>query len=271
MKKFLYDTLAERWYRGGAIYLYSDPHFGDEEMYKIRFPYGCDTTRDCSHCDGSMINCERSPLTKEKIKELDEWQIKNINARVGKNDTIIFLGDIGDLNCLKKIRGYKILIMGNHEKGASNYKRVVNKITTFNSEEFSDEDRVRIVSNAEVIMKDPKKFAALADIDKYFHQRVEDNHLFDEVYEGPLMISDRIILSHEPMDLPPYLYNIHGHDHARRDTGENHMNVCAEHINYTPIFFTSLLKNGLLKDVESIHRMTIDRATSKKRGKKTVE
>ena len=252
MKKFVYDTLAERWYRGGAIYLYSDPHFGDEEMYKIRFPYSL-------------------PLTEEKIKELDEWQIKNINARVGKNDTIIFLGDIGDLNCLKKIRGYKILIMGNHEKGASNYKRVVNKITTFNSEEFSDEDRVRIVSNAEVIMKKPKKFAALADIDKYFHQRVEDNHLFDEVYEGPLMISDRIILSHEPMDLPPYLYNIHGHDHARRDTGENHMNVCAEHINYTPIFFTSLLKNGLLKDVESIHRMTIDRATSKKRGKKTVE
>lgn len=224
MKKFLYDTLAERWYRGGSIYLYSDPHFGDEDEYKIRFPYS-------------------SPLTKEKIKELDEWQIKNINARVGKNDTIIFLGDVGDLDCLKKIRGYKILIMGNHEKGASNYKRVVRKITTFNSEELSDEDRAH----------------------------VEDNHLFDEVYEGPLMISDRIILSHEPMDLPQYLYNIHGHDHARSDTGKNHMNICAEHINYTPISFTSLLKNGLLKDVESIHRVIIDRATNKKRGKKTVE
>lgn len=224
MKKFLYDTLAERWYRGGSIYLYSDPHFGDEDVYKIRFPYS-------------------SPLTEEKIKELDEWQIKNINARVGKNDTIIFLGDIGDLNCLKKIRGYKVLIMGNHEKGASNYKRVVRKIATFNSEELSDEDRAR----------------------------VEDNHLFDEVYEGPLMVSDRIILSHEPMDLPQYLYNIHGHDHARSDTGKNHMNVCAEHINYTPISFTGLLKNGLLKDVKSIHRIIIDRATNKKRGKKTVE
>lgn len=224
MKKFLYDTLAERWYRGGSIYLYSDPHFGDENSYKIRFP-------------------DSSPLTEEKIKELDEWQIKNINARVGKNDTIIFLGDIGDLNCLKKIRGYKILIMGNHEKGASNYKRIIHKITAFNSEELSDEDRAR----------------------------VEDNHLFDEVYEGPLMISDRIILSHEPMDLPQYLYNIHGHDHARSDTGKNHMNVCAEYINYTPISFTGLLKNGLLKDVESIHRIIIDRATNKKRGKKTVE
>ena len=224
MKKFLYDTLAERWYRGGSIYLYSDPHFGDEDAYKIRFPYSL-------------------PLTEEKIKELDEWQIKNINARVGKNDTIIFLGDIGDLNCLKKIRGYKVLIMGNHEKGASNYKRVVRKIATFNSEELSDEDRAR----------------------------VEDNHLFDEVYEGPLMVSDRIILSHEPMDLPQYLYNIHGHDHARSDTGKNHMNVCAEHINYTPISFTGLLKNGLLKDVKSIHRIIIDRATNKKRGKKTVE
>lgn len=258
MKKFLYDTLAERWYRGGSIYLYSDPHFGDEDVYKIRFPYS-------------------SPLTEEKIKELDEWQIKNINARVGKNDTIIFLGDIGDLNCLKKIRGYKVLIMGNHEKGASNYKRIIHKLTTFNSEELSDEDRTRIASNAELIMKDPKKFAALADVGKYFHQKVEngclilDNHLFDEVYEGPLMISNRIILSHEPMDLPPYLYNIHGHDHARRDTGTNHLNVCAEYINYTPISFTNLLKNGLLKDVELIHRVTIDRAISKKRSKKTIE
>ena len=37
MIKHLYDSFAERYYHGGSIYLYSDPHFGDLDCYKIRF------------------------------------------------------------------------------------------------------------------------------------------------------------------------------------------------------------------------------------------
>lgn len=130
MIKHLYDCFSH-WYRGGNIWLYSDPHFGDEEMKYIRKDY---------------IG--------------DDEQVRRINSKVWKNDTIIFLGDISDIEYIKKIRGYKVLIMGNHDAGASNYERQCG------------------------IGSDGKLY---------------DNRLFDEVYEGPLMINDKIILSHEPL------------------------------------------------------------------------
>ena len=98
MIKHIYDELAKRWYRGGSIFIYSDTHFNDAEVSTIRKNY---------------------------IGDLE--QVKRINSKVGKNDTIIFLGDIGDIEFIKKIRGYKVLVMGNHDKGASNYKRVIKK------------------------------------------------------------------------------------------------------------------------------------------------
>ena len=141
MIKSLYK-IFQHWSKNGSIYLYSDPHFGDWESYTFR------------------------GLTTNKTKEeLDQFQVDNINKVVHKSDTIIFLGDIGDPTLIKKIKGYKILIMGNHDKGKSIY------------EEY-----------------------------------------FDEIYSGCLIISDRIILSHEPIEnCPPFLFNIHGHDHSGRD------------------------------------------------------
>ena len=32
MEKGLYDIFADKWYHGGSVYVYSDPHFNDEEM-----------------------------------------------------------------------------------------------------------------------------------------------------------------------------------------------------------------------------------------------
>ena len=232
MTNSIYDTFAARWLHGGSIWLYSDPHFSDEEMKYLRKNY---------------IG--------------DEEQVKRINSKIGKHDTIIFLGDIGNVEWIKKVRGYKVLIMGNHDAGATNYQRVVNKISTFNSEELTNEDRKMIVANAKEIIQHPEKIK----MDKYFHQRIEDNHLFDEVYEGPLMISDKIILSHEPLDFPPYFYNIHGHDHSKcGHNDEYHFNVCAEHIDYTPVQLSSIIRSGVLKNIDNIHRITIDEATRKK-------
>ena len=93
MYKHLYDSFSH-WYRGGSIYFYSDPHFNDDEMKYLRKNY---------------IG--------------DDEQVKAINRKIGKKDTIVFLGDIGCIDFIRKIRGYKVLIMGNHDSGASNYKR----------------------------------------------------------------------------------------------------------------------------------------------------
>lgn len=172
-----------KWSETGTLWIYSDPHFSDEEMRHLRKNY---------------IG--------------DDEQILRINSKVGRKDTIIFLGDIGDETKMRYIRGYKVLIMGNHDAGATKYR------------EF-----------------------------------------FDEVYEGPLFVTDKLLLSHEPIALP-FGFNIHGHDHSNWDAGSsNHLNVCAEHIQYTPENLTRLLKRGLLSKVESVHRVTIDGATHRKK------
>ena len=207
MKDQVDKIFADKWNKGGTLYFYSDPHFGDEEMKIYRKNY---------------VN--------------DDEQIRRINSKVGKKDTIVFLGDIGDVNYIKKIRGYKVLIMGNHDKGVSNYKREIHY--------YSD--------LGEIFVDD------LSGLEKS-EIRVEDNHLFDEVYAGPLMISDRILLSHEPIPLP-YVLNIHGHDHSNKEAvSPHHLNMCAEHIDYTPVLFKDIVRSGIMKEVPDIHRFTIDK------------
>lgn len=182
MYKHLYDCFAH-WYHGGTIYFYSDPHFNDADVKAMRKNY---------------IG--------------DEEQVKRIRSKVGKNDTLIILGDVGDKEFLKKIRGYKVLILGNHDSGASTYKDYV-----------------------------------------------------DEVYEGVLMISDKILLSHEPVDFP-YALNIHGHRHALpHKYADGYLNMCAEAINYTPVPIKEIIERGVLKGIPSIHRKTIDTATERKK------
>lgn len=179
MYKGLYD-IFKHWFHGGQVYFYSDPHF-DEFTYR-----------------------------KDYIG--DEEQVRRINSKIGKNDTIIILGDIGEKEFLKKIRGYKVLILGNHDSGASTYADYV-----------------------------------------------------DEVYSGPLMISNKILLSHEPINLP-FVFNIHGHNHSNFEKQDNlHLNMCAELIDYTPVSYKDLVNKGTFKDVIDIHRITIDRASERKK------
>ena len=104
MLHYLYDSFANRWLaRGGSVWFYSDPHFNDPEMPAIRKNY---------------IS--------------DDEQVKRINSKIGKNDTLIILGDIGDTKFIQYLRGYKVLIMGNHDGGATNYQRRTTIDTAWN-------------------------------------------------------------------------------------------------------------------------------------------
>lgn len=90
---------------------------------------------------------------------------------------------------------------------------------------------------------------------------------FDEIYGGPLFIAERILLSHEPVSGLPWCLNIHGHDHScleeyREDC--KHINVAANVCGYKPINLGKLIKDGVVSDIKSIHRMTIDRASIRK-------
>ena len=231
---------AQKW-DGQTVWIYSDPHFSDTDL-------------ECGI----------------KNRPSDEEQIRHINAKCGRKDTLIILGDVGNIDCARRLRAaHKVLIMGNHDAGATNYKREIKKIK-FDKKEYSKEE-VRAI-----VMTDYPGWRINIDEGYDFHSPFEywtvevDNCLFDEVYEGALIVGEKLILSHEPVDIP-WLYNIHGHDHAGKKR-PNHMNVCSDVIGYEPINFNQFLKAGHMSKIQTIHRETIDKATDrkKKRGGKKI-
>lgn len=91
---------------------------------------------------------------------------------------------------------------------------------------------------------------------------------FDEIYEGPLFIAEKILLSHEPINGLDFCVNIHGHTHnsvMRPDPF--HLCVVADVCNYKPINLDKEIKNGLISKINTIHRETINKAIVRKEKK----
>lgn len=243
----IYEIFQNEWEKCQDLFLISDTHFNDEELYTG---------------------------TKKDIRANAEDYIKLINSKCGKTSGLIHLGDVGDLNCISKLRaGYKMLILGNHDVGHTVYQRKIYK-KVFDANKCNKKDIVEIMKN-----EYPNCHISISDI-CYNVQRAPfeyyiasaDNNLFDRVFQGPVMISEKIILSHEPVSIP-WAFNIHGHVHYPGAKGDkSHLNVCPDaRKSFEPINFNSIIKNGIASNVESIHRITIDRATinSIKKGSKS--
>ena len=146
------------------------------------------------------------------------------------------------------------------------------------------EDYIKIHSRVIRYMKGYLTFVCLGDVgDASFVKKIRarkkilllGNHdkkkdykgLFDEIYDGPLLIAEKILLSHKPVYGLPWCLNIHGHDHSNIESykeGCKHLNLAANVCGYTPVSLGKLIKGGILSDITSIHRITIDRATEKK-------
>ena len=249
--KQLYKTFQD-WSAKGSVWVYSDPHFGDS---------------DCKIMDPNWITPEE--------------QVKKINDKVKKGDTLILLGDIGNPEYIKRIKaGYKILIAGNHDLGLTNYKKTVtHEIKEIFAEYVDDEEKYEIDVAIErksfhKYLCEKYPYAKISIQERYefhspfhfFNATIDDN-LFDEVYGGPLFISDKILLSHEPLDIP-FGLNIHGHVHdglGGLSKDNSKYNVCSNCINYEPQNLSEIIKSGCLKNRDTIHRLTIDKATKKKK------
>lgn len=184
----VYDIFQEKWKDYQTFFLISDTHFKEKDLEEA-YP-------------------ERP--TAEKFVRL-------INSKVGRKDIICCLGDCGDLECWKKIRGYKILIAGNHDEGLTKYRDV-----------------------------------------------------FQEIYQGPVMLGEKLIFSHEPIVGIDWAYNVHGHNHnGPISTDAYHLNInCDANKCYLPINFNVMLRKGLIAQVKSLHRKTIDTASVRKRKRK---
>lgn len=183
----LYEPFRS-WSEKGTIWIISDTHFLEDDDLRQAYP--------------------NRPTAYELVKK--------INAKVGKADTLLLLGDVGNLDCASILRGYKVLVMGNHDRGVQNYREI-----------------------------------------------------FSEIYEGPIMISEKIILSHEPLNID-WAFNFFGHCHDLNNYVPGGLNVCADVIDYTPINFNRFLKSGRLREIKPLHRRTIDRATERKQNREQI-
>ena len=234
--------IFDHWHEEGTLFIFSDPHFGDDEL---------------------TTGIPNRPTAAEIVQR--------INAKCGRKDTLICLGDIGDVEYVRKLRAKrKILIMGNHDAGRTNYERQV--ITElFAKILYTKEQALECMKTMHPNCRYTIDEGYSPNSPFEFWEVSADNMLFDEVYEGPLMIAEKLILSHEPIDVP-WAYNIHGHIHdSKHKNDKRHFNVCADVNNYQPINMNQWMKSGYLSHVESIHRTVIDKATErkKKRGGKS--
>lgn len=123
------------------------------------------------------------------INDMHTQMINNYNNTVSDNDVCIFVGDVSFKKAeltnliLDQLKGYKILICGNH---------------------------------------DFVKKGKILDMN------------FNEIH--PIYSLDNYIFSHYPLDNVPIGHiNVHGHTHNILCSGNKHLNVCVEQINYTPI------------------------------------
>lgn len=239
----IYDSFQHWGEKHQTVWIYSDPHFNDDELA------------------GGI-----------KGRPSAEEQVKRINAKCGRRDCLIILGDVGDIEYVRQLRAeYKVLIMGNHDAGSTNYKRqVIHEV--YDQDEYTKE---QVIAEMQALYPGWK----LSIHEAYeFHSPFKrwnayaDNMLFDEVYEGALIVGEKLIFSHEPVEIP-WLFNIHGHDHAGKKR-VNHLNVCSDVIGWEPVNLNQFLKGGFTSKIQTIHRETIDKATEKKKkrnGKKIAE
>lgn len=66
------------------------------------------------------------------------------------------------------------------------------------------------------------------------------NELFVEVFDAPVFVTRRCVLSHHPIPVEPGVVNIHGHTHDIFLASELHFNACPEHHKYKPLNFKKL-------------------------------
>lgn len=215
------------------VYIISDLHFSDKDM-------------------SDFFN---HPSAEEKVKM--------INSTVSRQDCLICLGDLGDYHWIKDIRAKtKICILGNHDTGAKKYKRNFYR-KVYDADLYSldgaQEDFKKIYLSKYWNISYYEGWDA-CHAPFHYYIFTADNKMFDYVFQGPLIIGEKVILSHEHI-IVPGMYNLHGHHHSPdwQDTSER-MCLCMEKINFTPLNLKKLLTDGRLKNIKTIHELTIEKA-----------
>lgn len=235
----VYDFFNEQFFsRVDDVFAVSDTHFGDQELR-----------------DGTPA------------RMTDDEMVAAINKVCGKASALVHLGDVGDLSYVQKLRAkVKILVLGNHDGAAANYKRD-RKVISLDRDKYSREEAIQYAC-------DSYPGYVITSIEEAWHPTLApferwviglDNKLFDYVFEGPVFLGEKLVLSHEPIPMITYAMNLHGHIHAakRPDGNLYHYNINWDVIKQ-PYHLSAALKKGLLSKITTLHRQTIDYATKRK-------
>lgn len=237
----VYDIFNNIFEEFQTIWLISDTHFGEQDL-KENFPK----------------------------RPSDEDLVKKINSCAGKNDLVIFLGDCGDISYIKKIRANKWLIKGNHDKGKTHYQRVFWK-EKFDKEIFATKAQAK----EEMNKLHPNYFTYFIDERFTFTSPftywyiIGDNRLFDYVFEGPVILGEKLILSHEPINVS-WAYNIHGHNHEKVPSADNGLNICLDAFDYNLLNLNKFLKEGHTSNIQTLHKTIINKQTQKAKRRKNT-
>lgn len=231
----LYDCFSH-WGGNNATFILGDCHFKEQDL-KDAYPQ----------------------------RPSDEELVKRINSKAGKGSTLIILGDVGDVSYIRQLRAsQKILILGNHDYGATKYKRQI--ITKeFDSNFYSKQEAIKTMEK----LYPDWKISCKLEHNSYW-EVIADNCLFDEVYSGVLAISEKLILSHEPISNCPWIFNIHSHVHdihAKDDDYHFNFNIDSKQ-HYEPWNFNQWLREGHTAKIQTLHRKIIDTASIRKRKRK---
>lgn len=135
-------------------------------------------TSDFHFSHSRILSFERWNFT--SIQEHDEYVMKMLEEKLGKDDILYFLGDLGwpSEDIVRRIRALecqKYMIVGNHDKKS----------------------------------------------DIYYKEELG----FTEVYNHPLWLSNRIVISHYPVPVEDGVVNIHGHLHGAYLEMKNYINA----------------------------------------------
>lgn len=228
------------WSEGCSVWIISDTHFDDP---------------DCKLIDENWVSPQK--------------QVEIINKSVNAKDTLICLGDCGNTDYFKQINvNYKILIKGNHDGRSEKYKR--NIFYEYYNPNMNTIDEIKNI----IAEKYPSfKYHIEEDYEYSFpdlsYKVTLDNGLFDEIYDGPLFISKKLLLSHEPiLGNPNCFFNIHGHEHKGVKFSENGLNVAANVCKYKPVNLKQFIKDGHTSKIKDIHRVTVDKAIQERKERK---
>lgn len=190
-------------------FVISDHHFGHKNINKFE-PIRLKRAEELGYIDT------------EKMM-IDRW-----NSVVGKNDTVLYLGDFafsGVEKHLSKLNGNIIFIYGNHDKGnlSTEFIGVKGLHIQFNEDEL-------------VHSMDDKLYSGIIkEIDgkmvMFCHYPLEYNDSYDMMKEK---IVNRIVKFSEYYDNFGCDLLIHGHVHSNSKEIDNHINVSCEELDFIP-------------------------------------